>query len=66
MCLKLYANHLKGFQVMETVNLQCNSLSQRHSFQAENSMKGGAYMGEVLKQIWHERMNELLDTQVNV
>ena len=25
--LKVYANHLKGVQVMATVNLQCNSLS---------------------------------------
>ena len=26
--LKVYANHLKGVQVMETFKLQCNSLSQ--------------------------------------
>ena len=29
--LKAYANHLKGVQVMETISLQCNSLSQIHS-----------------------------------
>ena len=33
---------------METINLQYNSLSQIHS----GVMTGGAYMGEVLKQIW--------------
>ena len=26
--LKFYANHMKGVQVMVTVNLQCNNLSQ--------------------------------------
>ena len=31
MYLKVYANHLKGVQVMATFNLQCNSLSQIHS-----------------------------------
>ena len=30
-CLKVYANHLSGFQVMATIGLQCNSLSQIHS-----------------------------------
>ena len=40
---------------MATINLQCNSPSQIHSsclLQTENSMTGGAYMGEVLIQIW--------------
>ena len=51
MYLKAYANHLKGVQVMGTISLQCNSLSQIHSSQAENSMTGRAYMGEGLKSI---------------
>ena len=29
--LKAYANHLSGVQVMTTISLQCNSLSQIHS-----------------------------------
>ena len=40
---------------MVTVNLQCNSLSQINSqvfLQAENSMTGRAYMGEVLMKVW--------------
>ena len=45
----LYANHWKGVQVMETISLQCNSLSKMHSsVQAENSMTGRAYMGDLL------------------
>ena len=48
-----------GVQViefMETISLQCNGLSQIHSsiyvLQAENSMTGRAYIGEVLTQVW--------------
>ena len=39
---------------MVTVNLQCNSLSQINSsvLQAENSMTGRTYMGEVLIKAW--------------
>ena len=42
MYLKAYANHIKGVQVMTTINLQCNNLPQLHSsvLQAENSMTG--------------------------
>ncbi len=54
-----YANHFSGVQVMATINLQCNySLLQIHSsvffMQAENNniMTGGAYMGEMLLQVW--------------
>ena len=46
---------MKWVQVMVTVNLQCNSLSQINSsvvLQAENSMTGRAYMGEVLINVW--------------
>ena len=46
---------------METINLQCNSLSQMHSsvlLQAENSMTGRAYMGEVLIQVWLKSMKK--------
>ena len=45
---------------MDTINLQCNSLSQIHSSlrQAENSMTGRAYMGEVLIQIWLKSMKK--------
>ena len=54
--LKAYANHLKGVQVMATISLQCNSLAFSNTFkcllQAENSMTGRAYMGEVLIQVW--------------
>ena len=49
--LKFYANHMKGVQVMVTVNLQCNSPSQI-ILQAENGMTGRAYMGEVLIKVW--------------
>ena len=54
MYLKAYANHLSGVQVMETISLQCNGLSQIHSslLQAENSTTGRAYIGEVLTQVW--------------
>ena len=47
MYLKFYANHMKGVQVMVTVNLQCNSLSQINSGVFSNSMTGRAYI-EVL------------------
>ena len=52
--MKFYANHLKGVQVMATINLQCNSLSQiyRCVLQAENSMTGREYIGEVMIQVW--------------
>ena len=48
---------MKGvqLQVMATINLQCNNLSQIHSnvfLQAENSMTGRAYIGEVLIHVW--------------
>ena len=39
MYLKAYANHLPGVQVMATISLQYNGLSQIHS---------RAYIGEVL------------------
>ena len=54
--LKVYANHLSGIQVMATIDLQCNSLSQKHSgvyvLQAENSMTDRGSMREVLIQVW--------------
>ena len=52
---------MKGVQVMATINLQCNSPSQIHSsvlLQAENGMTGGAYIGEVLIQIWLRSMKK--------
>ena len=54
MYLKAYANDLPGVQVMATISLQCNDLSQIHSslLQAENTMTGRAYIGEVLTQFW--------------
>ena len=67
----MYVNHLKGIQVMATINLQCNSPTQIHS---------SVYFR--LKIVWqvciHERsadtnlvgiydeMSELLDKEVNV
>ena len=52
MYLKFYANHMKGVQVMVTVNLQCNSLSQINSSVFYRlkivAMTCRAYMGEVL------------------
>ena len=54
--LKAYANHLPEVQVMATISLQCNGLSQIHSsvylrlkivWQVEHT-----YMGEVLTQVW--------------
>ena len=59
---------------MTTINLQCNSPSQIHTFkcllQTDNSMTGRAYVcrGSTdtnLAEI-HEEMSELLDKQVNV
>ena len=43
---------------MATFNLQCNSLSQIHSsvLQAESSMTGRAYIGEMLIHIWLKSM----------
>ena len=42
---------------MKTISQQCNSLSQIHYtfqclLQAETSMTGRVYMGEVLTQVW--------------
>ena len=48
MYLEAYANDMKGVQVMATISLQCNSLSQIHTFKflllAENSMTDRAYV----------------------
>ena len=73
MYLKVYTNHMKGLQVMEIINLQCNSPFQntfKCLLQTDNSMTGRAYMGDLsadtnLADI-HEEMSELLDKQVNV
>ena len=35
---------MKGVQGMATISLQCNSLSFKYLFQAENSMIGRAYV----------------------
>ena len=63
MHLKVYANHMKGVQDMAIISLQCNSLSQVHSsfrvVQAENSMTGRAYMGEVLIQVWLNSIDKI-------
>ena len=42
MQLKAYANHMSGVQVMGTINLQCNNLSQIQKclLQAKNSITG--------------------------
>ena len=39
---------------MATINLQCNSLLKYRCLyiQAENSMTGRGYMGEVVIQVW--------------
>ena len=54
--LKAYANYLPGVQIMATISLQRNSLSQIHSsvylIKAEISLTDIAYMGEVLTQVW--------------
>ena len=42
---------MKGVQVMATINLQCNYLSQINS-NVYFSMIGRAYMREVLTQVW--------------
>ena len=48
---------------MAIISLQCNSLSQVHSsfrvVQAENSMTGRAYMGEVLIQVWLNSIDKI-------
>ena len=64
MYLKVYANHLKGVQVMATINLQCNSPSQIHSsvLQTENSSIHGRSADTYLATI-HE---EIKDKQLNV
>ena len=46
---------MKGVQVMITVNLQCNSLSQINS-SAFYRLKIVSYMGEVLIKVW---LNEI-------
>ena len=43
---------------MATINLQCNSLSQIQSSEAESSMTHRAYMGVVLIQIWLKSMKK--------
>ena len=47
---------------MAIFNLQCNSLSQIYSstylLQAESSMTGRAYIGEMLIQIWLKSMKK--------
>ena len=56
MYLEAYANHLLGVQVMATISLQCNNLSQIHSsVLAANSMTDRACIGEVMSlmtQVW--------------
>ena len=37
---------------MATISLQCSGPSQTHSSQAENTMTGRAYIGEVVTQVW--------------
>ena len=72
--LKVCANHLKGVQVMATINLQCNSSSQIHSsvyFRLIiRSMTGRAYVygrnAETNLAEIQAEMSELLDKQVNV
>ena len=61
MYLKFYANHSKGVQVVETINLQCNSLSQIHSSVYIHGISSDTNLAEI-----HEEMSELLDKQVNV
>ena len=46
---------------MATFNLQCNSFSQntfKCLLQAESSMTGRAYIGEMLIQIWLKSMKK--------
>ena len=57
--MKVYANHLKGVQVMTAINLQCNSPSQIHS-----SVYGRSADTNLAET--HEEMSELLDKQVNL
>ena len=62
---------MKGVQVMETINLQCNSPSQIHSgvyFRLklyDRWSKNGRSAETNLAEI-HEEMSELLNKQVNV
>ena len=48
---------------METISLQCNSLS-KCLIQAEISMTGRAYMGELLTQVWLKSIKKC-DKEVN-
>ena len=42
---------MQGVQVMVTISLQYNNLSQIHS-SFENGLTGRTYMVEVLTQVW--------------
>ena len=65
MYLKVYANanHMKGLQIMATINLQCNSLSQIHSSVYFRLHWRNADTSLVEIQ---EEMSELLSKQMNV
>ena len=47
---------------METINMQCKSISQIHYIKvfvyAESCLSGRAYIGEVLIQIWLKSMQK--------
>ena len=69
MYLKVYANHMKGVQVKATINLQCNSPSQKTFkclLQTEIGMTGGVYIDTNLADIHKEMCELLLDKQMNV
>ena len=47
---------------METINMQCKSISQIHALRylhyAESCLAGRAYIGEVVIQIWFKSMQK--------
>ena len=43
---------------METINMQCKSISQMYLLYAESCLSGRAYIGEVLIQIWLKSMQK--------
>ena len=52
-CQKFYANHLKDVQVMATINLQGNSLSQIH-FSVFYRLKIVWQVGHALEKCWYK------------
>ena len=64
MHLKVYGNHMKGSKLWQLC-IGLRAFVKHIQVQAEISMRGRAYNGKVLTQVWL-KMNELFNEQVNV